>query len=450
MQVLLVANGYPPTAFGGVEVYTASLATALTQRGHRVVVLCAEGRPSVPDHQVIEDLVEGITVYRMVNNFKRIFAFEETFADVKVDAFFDSLLTKLSPDLVHFNHLVTLSARLPLIAAARGIPTVFTAHDFWLLCQRITLKDWKQRRCLGPEQGGDCYRCITTGTWAQRMRTVTISSLRNVTPYPIRQQIRRLFSRSDHFLPDIQATPAALAGRYAMFKAAASSVHCILVPSQFVKEMLVSNGYSAQVIEVLPLGLEIPPATERPAGPTPALLNFAYVGSMLPWKGTDVLVKAFKQVKRENVRLNLYGRADILPSYGRQLKRLAGSDSRIKFRKPFQPADKDDIYRQIDVLVIPSVAYETYSFVAREALLRGKPIVATSTGALPEAIMDGVNGFLVEPGDVESLARVLDRIAANPAILFQLQTPGPIKILSVEEHLELLLKVYQAALSSAQ
>ena len=50
-------------------------------------------------------------------------------------------------------------------------------------------------------------------------------------------------------------------------------------------------------------------------------------------------------------------------------------------------------------------------------------------------ITDGVNGFLVPPGDTAALAALFDRIAQDPALLTRLQIPGPVSILTVEEHL---------------
>ena len=88
-------------------------------------------------------------MFRLVNNFRGIRSFAETFADPRIDRIFSDLLQRIQPDLVHFNHLITLSARLPLITAERGIPSLFTVHDFWALCQRIYLHDWRKQACPG-------------------------------------------------------------------------------------------------------------------------------------------------------------------------------------------------------------------------------------------------------------------------------------------------------------
>jgi glycosyltransferase involved in cell wall biosynthesis len=57
-----------------------------------------------------------------------------------------------------------------------------------------------------------------------------------------------------------------------------------------------------------------------------------------------------------------------------------------------------------DIFVLPSLK-EGFPYVILEAMAAGLPIVATCVGGVPEAVVEGKGGFLVEPGDAESLAR---------------------------------------------
>jgi len=453
LRVLLVANGYPPNAVGGVEVYTAGLVQALGARGHAVSVVCAEGRPEAPDYQVISEEDHGAPIFRLVNNYKRIHSFAEIFADPRIDEVFGGLLDRLQPDLIHFNHLIALSAQMPLLAVERGIPCLFTAHDFWALCQRIYLHDWLKRACPGPVCGGDCYTCITSPTPAKHARTVAVSTLRNVIPFSIRTWLRRLLTKDDYFLPDMQATRPVLDERYELFRRALQATGRIVVPSEFVKRTLVRNGYDADHIEVLPLGMAIPdlpvPGTPAPRIGPRRPLRLAFVGSILPWKGAETLVSAFLNARSPDLRLTFYGREDIIPAFSRSLHGLAQGDERITFAGPFQPGEKDAAYDALDVLVIPSLAHESFSLVAREALLRGKPVIASDIGALPEVIRDGVNGFLFPPGDADALAALFGRLAEQPDLLAQLTLPGPFPILSIDEHVDRLVGIYRACQPSA-
>jgi glycosyltransferase involved in cell wall biosynthesis len=99
----------------------------------------------------------------------------------------------------------------------------------------------------------------------------------------------------------------------------------------------------------------------------------------------------------------------------------------------------------MDGLVIPSAAQETFSFVAREALLAGVPVIAARAGALTEILFEGINGFLYPPEDESALSAIIARIARQPQLLDELRLPGPVEILDTRAHILRLEQVYQAA-----
>jgi len=445
---LLVANGFPPTAYGGVEVYVSDLARALSQEGCEVAVVCAERRSDVPDGGVIRDRFEDIPVFRIVNDFKNRISFSMTYLDAGIEACFAQLLGEVQPSVVHFNHVITLSAGLPKVVDQLGIPSVYTLHDFWPLCQRVNLLDWRDRRCPGPRQGGDCHRCLARGTVLQQLRTVMISAMRSLVPHRLRVILRDLLSRQGAAVPDLYPSPEVLEDRYEAFRSAVLTAQRVLAPSQFVKNTYVRNGYPEDKIEVLPLGLDRVRVPVQRGIMEKGQLRIGYVGSMLPIKGVDILIKAFRRVREPSVSLDLYGRLDIIPSYSRQLRLLALLDRRVRFRGSFRPEDKDRIYNQIDVLVVPSLAQETFSFVAREALIRGIPVLASSVGALSEVVEPGVNGWLVAPGNVSELANVLRDVVQRRGVTDGTALVAPDGVLSVHEHMARIASIYDAALAS--
>jgi len=449
MKIILVANGYPPTAFGGVEVYVYQLANYLVSHGHFVTVFCRESSLETPDHEIIEDTLEGVRVIRVVNDFKNTSSFEDTFRDNQIEEAFTTLIRKEAPDVVHFNHLIALSSHLPILAGRSGIPSVGSLHDYWPFCFQVRLVDWKKRQCQGPLNGGNCYRCIQGGDG--NLYTRFLRSVKDALPYSWRQFIRkRILKRSSSsYLTDLSRE--LIEQRYQMFKRSLLTARRIITPSQFVRQQYVRNGYPGERIEVLKLGVEhpVPGAIQPPLKRdinSEKVLRFVFIGTLIPDKGIDVLIRAFRQLEKDHIRLRIYGRDDIAPvEYRNLLRRLSAGDERIEFLGPFDQAARASVYSNADVVVIPSRAPETFSIVAHEALAFGVPVIATDIGALPEVILPRVNGYLVTPGDTESLHVVLEILSNNPGLLTGLEIPGPVRIYSIYEHGEEIEKIYRDA-----
>ncbi len=164
----------------------------------------------------------------------------------------------------------------------------------------------------------------------------------------------------------------------------------------------------------LPLGVDLTdfaPLDRRP--PTFDHLRLGYVGRLHPHKGIPVLLQAI---------VPLPGVSAVIVGDGPEaegLKELAQSlsiEGRVQFVGHANYRSLADLYRELDVVVIPSVPTrrwdEQFCRVAVEAMASGVPIVASNTGALPEVIGDA--GILVPPGDPRSLAKALEGLASVP------------------------------------
>ena len=70
-------------------------------------------------------------------------------------------MDRLQPDVVHFHNLHNLGAALLDVAHARGVPSYFTTHNYWLVCPRAYLLRGDNSLCGGPgDAGADCATCI--------------------------------------------------------------------------------------------------------------------------------------------------------------------------------------------------------------------------------------------------------------------------------------------------
>ncbi len=130
-------------------------------------------------------------------------------------------------------------------------------------------------------------------------------------------------------------------------------------------------------------------------------------GRLSPEKGFEVFVAAAERVLREqpSVGFVLFGEG---PERARLQKQINAAGMGQNFLLAGFRADLDRFVPYFDLLVLPSYT-EGMPNVVLEAFGAGVPVVGTSVGGTPEIIEDGVSGFIVPPGDAETMA---DRILA--------------------------------------
>lgn len=114
-------------------------------------------------------------------------------------------------------------------------------------------------------------------------------------------------------------------------------------------------------------------------------------------------------------------------SYSEQdLDRLAGGDRRIRYIGYVK--DVEDVYHTADIVVVPSRWQEPLGLINLEAGACRKPVVATRVGGIPEVVEDGVNGYLVEPGDVDALTARVAALVADPALRTRMGEAGRARV----------------------
>ncbi len=150
------------------------------------------------------------------------------------------------------------------------------------------------------------------------------------------------------------------------------------------------------------------------------------LGHLSEVKGYPTFVEGAARVARqlEGCVFLAVGGETIESGYRAHLERQAaalGLADRIRFLG-FR-RDVADILRAADVMVLPSRA-EGLPLAVLEAMACGKPVVATPVGGVPEAVLDGVTGFLVPPDDPDALARGLLRLFRDPGLARRMGEAG--------------------------
>lgn len=139
-----------------------------------------------------------------------------------------------------------------------------------------------------------------------------------------------------------------------------------------------------------------------------------YFATMIQRKGHKYLIKAISEVAKEypNVRLVITSNGPLRNELETLCERLGVKDKvlftgEIGYRSLYQ------LLRRVTIFAFPSLA-ELFPFAILEAMAAGKPIIATDVGGVQEAVIDGVNGYIVPPRDSKSLAEAMLVLIKTP------------------------------------
>jgi len=412
MRIALVVHKFPPASLGGTEIYTLNLARALAAR-HTVAVLYRDDGDGKQDG-VEREMRDGFQTWRVGRAFdprraNPAMLFQDTFFNPDIETVFRRFLAEFKPDLIHFQHLMSLSYRLPALAA--GIPALLTLHDYWFLCANSQLIWPDMQVCRGKAWGLNCARCATARAGGPVLRFAR----------PLLAPVMQL--------------------RDGLIRNAALHVGRFISPSRFLRERYLAAGFSATHFEVLENGIDMSrfnvPWQPRPAQ-TP--LRVTYLGSLAWQKGVHVLVEAARGISPQALHIRVIGNLQTFPDYVQRLRAIADPDV-ITFDGAIDNARVAEVLANTDILAVPSLWYENSPVVIQEAHAAGVPVIASRLGALTEKVRDGVDGLLVAPGDVETWREALQELISQPERLAALRAAVP-KPLSFSEHLARLQEIY--------
>jgi glycosyltransferase involved in cell wall biosynthesis len=431
MRLLLVSHKFPPHALGGVEVYTYHLAQALQER-HDVSVFfrhdampAATGGTTFAEHdEGTPPGIAGLRTRRVSLSPRGLRAsvaseFLSTFLNRQIEASFSRFLKEIQPDLVHFQHAMSLSARLPALARRAGLPVLLTLHDYWFLCGNSQLIWPDAHPCRGKAFGMNCVRCAAAARFPSRLAAA------------LRPVLAPLFLYRDQVV-----------------RQAALQARQLIAPSRFLIKQYVAAGFPAERFIYLENGLpphhiQPAPTRERPPGPG-APLRVTYLGSLAWQKGVHILAQAFARLSPGLARLRIWGDPAVFPEYTRQLRGMLAQPEAVLMGR-VENERVGEVLADSDVMVVPSLWYENSPIVIQEARAAGVPVVASGHGALAEKIRHEVDGLLFPPGDVVALRQTLQRLVDEPDLLPRLRHRIP-PVVQMPDHVAELESIYNSAI----
>lgn len=202
-------------------------------------------------------------------------------------------------------------------------------------------------------------------------------------------------------------------------------IDALVVPSAHSASRLSDAGLSADRIHVVPYGVELP--SETTVRPTDDVLRVLMVGRMVAKKNPLATLRACAIACAAGARIDLDAIGD--GPLWEEFKATA-SRANLPVRMPGRATSADvlaamraaDIFCQHSVVDPATGDEEGLPVAILEAMAHGLPVVSTRHAGIPEAVVDGVTGYLVEEGEVQAMADGIMRLAADAALRQQMAT----------------------------
>lgn len=318
-------------------------------------------------------------------------------------------------DLLHVHNVFPLLSPAIIHAAQQlGIPVVWTVHNFRWCHPAACIRDISDvRRSLWSYAGKALYR---------QSRLLTLLQLLTITLH--------------RWLGSYQRCSL------------------LICPSGFVRRALLKAGYPAAKLWVKPHSTALMPqhAGAKPRQLTDTLPTLLYVGRADHNKGLGFLLAALQQhpgLRALPLKVAGVSQAQAQQMFGAQLAQQA------EFLGFVDADTLAQLYREAQLVLVPSLVAETFGNVVIEAFSQGTPCLVSDLGALPELVLPRHNsqtaaGAVFRAGDSADFLIKLQALVTQPALLRQMADGACQRYLQYyqpEMNQQALLACYQHVIS---
>lgn len=317
-----------------------------------------------------------------------------------------TLISEFRPDIAHVHTpYPILSPAVFRTAHGAGIPTVLTLHSHRMICVNA----------LFQRQGKVCEECVG--------RKLALPAIRH-----------RCYHNS-------RLGSAVMAASLAVHHGIGTFQKCIdryIALSPFAKSKLVATGFPEAKICVRP---NFVPSEHLPGAGEAG--NVLFVGRLVPEKGGQTLVRAWKQLERPPL-LTIVGDGPLRAEIEAE---AAGCN--IEFTGWLTPEEVNQRMRRAALFVFPSEWYEAGPLVLIEAYSCGTPVLASDIGNFSDQVIEGKTGLKFRTGDVDDLAAKLRGLLSNPSQLAEMRRGAfdEYKVrYTAEASYTALMEIYQQAI----
>lgn len=410
MKILHYFLGFPPYRTGGLTKYSFDLMTQQAKDGHSVAALWP-GQMLLGSKKVrIKNRgnVQGVASYELINPLP--VPLDEGVTDIeaftaKTDAApYKRFLTELKPDVIHIHTLMGLHREFVDMAAQLQIRTVFTSHDYYGICPKVTLYRYGQV-CDNDAGCENCIQCNCTALSKKKILILQSPLYRLVKNSPLvkklRKQHRGNFFENEQLpeMPVAQEEIPALAQGYRdlreYYMDMLSKVDLIHFNSSLT-ESVYKKYLTPKASKVLSIThKDVKDQRELPHAESDTL-RITCLAPAKPFKGYHVLKKALDELWADGKKVFVLRMYNAVPNPEPYMQVQ---------EEGFNHSELGSIMENTDILVAPSVWYETFGFTVLEALSFGVPVLISDHIGAKDIV--GKGGIVLPAGSAGALKQAI-------------------------------------------
>lgn len=446
MKILHYFLGFPPFRSGGLTKFACDLMSAQAERGNSVIALWpgkmdffGKKKVSIKSHENYGRLRN----YELINplpvpldeGIKDIPEFTKS-CDISV---FVDFLEQIRPDVIHIHTLMGLYIEFIDAACSLNIRTIYTSHDNFGICPKVTLfRNGSVCDCM------DCSKCVACNSSA-----LSINKIR-LLQSPVYKKIKNLAivkklrgrHRMSFFMENAEIdSPAVFSDLHSEDYEALRSyymhmllkIDCIHFNSSLIESVYkrFMEPKQSRLISITHKNIfdNRGKAAEFPAS---SKLRLTYMAAAHPGKGYLIIKKALDELWQEGFR-----------SFELKMFCTVANPSPYMKMEPAFSSYKmlESIFANTDVLLAPSVWFETFGFTALEALSFGIPVIVSSNVGAKDVV--GGGGIVVEPGSVDSLKDAVKSLTPQKLCSLKEEVQKSCKIKTWDEFLQEMDLLYK-------
>lgn len=436
MRILHYSLGLPPYRTGGLTKYSYDLMSEQIDNGDNVYLLFpGEIRLKNKKSKIkYYKSVNGIKVYEVINplpvpllngivnpnDFMRK-------ADEKI---FITYLKKINIDIVHIHTFMGLHIEFLEACKELNIKIVYSTHDYFGLCTKVNFINSNEQLCENIDFS-KCIKCNVNGYSMTTIKILQSSMYRLAKSNGLVEFVKKINSKynnnkyKEYYIEDKKLDINEFKNLIEYFRRMFNLVDIFLFNSTLTKEIYKKYGeFKGQVINITHKDIE---DLRKYKKYNSNKLRLTYLGPNKVYKGVNLLYEAMNKLYADgyhDIELNMYGDTE-----------FNKVTPKINCYGKYSYKDLTNIFEKSDILIVPSIWYETYGFIVLEALSHGVPIMLTDKVGAKDIVLSkyGDKGIIFED-NIESLYKNIVRIFENKDILSELNKN------IVEDKFELLMK----------